>query len=390
MSLGQRWTDELNELRSQGRYRSLAVPSGQDFSSNDYLGYGRKSPLARDENRHNGLCQTSGTASRLLRGNDPIWDELESLLATWHGAEAALMMTSGYTANEGLLSTIVAANDWVASDQFNHASIIDGVRPSRPNLFVFQHNDLNHLEDGLRTAFRSAKGERFVITESLNSMEGDRAPLLQMSSLAERYGAHLIVDEAHATGCFGPQGSGLVDEAGLRSRVLATIHTGGKALGVHGAYICGSQLLKQYLLNRCRHLIFSTALPPALGHWWRTAIPWVQQDESGRNTLRRNAGLFRTELTRLDIDAAGTDQIVPIILGADDRACRAALRLQALGYDIRPIRPPTVPANTARLRISIHADHDQNMLLQLAQALQETLRAIGNNNGEPPPSKTCS
>jgi 8-amino-7-oxononanoate synthase len=377
MSLDQRWTDELQELRSQGRYRSLTVPSGLDFSSNDYLGYARRTASApvANENPLDGTALTSGTASRLLRGNHPVWDEVEGLLARWHGAEAALMMTSGYTANEGLLSTVVAADDWVATDQFNHASIIDGIRLCRPMLFIFQHNDLNHLEDGLRKAIRAGTGERFIVTESLNSMEGDRAPLLEMASLAERFGAHLIVDEAHATGCFGPQGSGLVDELGLRSRVLASIHTGGKALGVHGAYICGNLLLKQYLMNRCRHLIFSTALPPALGHWWRTAIPRVQQDETGRESLRRNVALFRDELARLAIDADGMDQIVPLILGGNERARQAALRLQVQGYDIRPIRPPTVPANSARLRISIHADHDRTTLLQLAEALRETLNS---------------
>ena len=130
--------------------------------------------------------------------------------------------------------------------------------------------------------------ERFIVTESLFSMDGDRAPLTEIVGLAERYGAHLIVDEAHATGCWGPRGAGLVDEAGLRSRVLATVHTGGKALGVTGAYICGSTLLKQVLVNRCRPLIFSTALPPAIGGWWQARIPQVQSDESGRNALRAN------------------------------------------------------------------------------------------------------
>ena len=381
MSLIHRWTDELQVLRSQDRYRSLVAPSGLDFSSNDYLGYSRLSAglpcgtSVRNENSLNGAAQTSGTASRLLRGNHPIWEEVESLLASWHGAETALMMTSGYTANEGLLSTVIGTNDWVASDQLNHASIIDGIRLCRPQLFVFGHNDLNHLEDGLRAASLAGTGERFIVTESLNSMEGDRAPLLEIASLAERYGAHLIVDEAHAIGCLGPQGSGLVDEVGLRSRVLATMHTGGKALGVHGGYICGSQLLKQYLVNRCRHLIFSTALPPALGHWWRDAISRVQRDDVGRESLRRNVALFRAELVHVHIDAKGKDQIVPLNLGADDRACQAALRLQAQGYDIRAIRPPTVPANTARLRISIHADHDPATLLQLAEALRETLNS---------------
>src|SRR5262249_5446211 len=181
----------------------------------------------------------SGMASRLLRGHHPIWDEVESALAAWHGAEAVLMMTSGYTANEGLISTVIEAGDWVATDELNHACIIDGLRLCRPRKFAFRHNDLGHLESGLQAeaAKRQAGRGMFVITESLFSMDGDRAPLPQVVELAERYGAHVLVDEAHATGCYGPAGSGCVDAAGLRGRVLATVHTGGKALGVAGAYV---------------------------------------------------------------------------------------------------------------------------------------------------------
>src|SRR5438132_12246963 len=220
-------------------------------------------------------------ASRLLRGHQAIWEEVETALARWHGAEATLMMTSGYAANEGLLSTLLEPRDWVASDALNHASIIDGLRLSRAERFIYRHLDLDHLEAGLRAVARTRSVQRhlFVVTESLFGMDGDLAPLESLVLLAERYGASVIVDEAHSTGCFGPTGSGCVDAAGLRERVLATVHTGGKALAVAGAYLCGSALLRELLINRCRHFIFTTALPPIMAAGWPDALRRVRPDQ---------------------------------------------------------------------------------------------------------------
>jgi 8-amino-7-oxononanoate synthase len=310
----------------------------------------------------------SGLASRLLRGHHAIWDEVESALAAWHSAEAALVMTSGYVANEGLLSTVTEPDDWVASDALNHASLIDGVRLSRAERHIYRHQDFNHLESGLRAAAqrRDERRQLFIVTESLFGMDGDRTRLESIVALAERYGAHMIVDEAHATGCFGTTGSGLVDAAGLRSRVLATVHTGGKALGVPGAYICGSSSLGELLINRCRHLIFTTALPPAVGEWWLETIARVREDHVSRARLHESAAVLRSALAEFGVEALGNDHIVPIVIGSDVAAVRAAERLQALGYDIRAIRPPTVPQGTARLRIAVHADHDPAMLKRLA------------------------
>jgi len=372
MSLCDRWTSTLEQLRAQGRYRQFVPPRGIDFTSNDYLGY------ASLPNPPSAGLSRSGAASRLLRGHHPIWDEVESTLAAWHGTEAVLMMTSGYAANEGLISTLTEPGDWVATDELNHACIVDGLRLSRCRRFVFRHNDLNHLEDGLRTEAARHEGgrERFVITESLFSMDGDRAPLRDMAELAERYGAHLIVDEAHATGCFGETGSGCVDVAGVRSRALATVHTGGKGLALPGAYIAGSKLLKEFLTNRCRHLIFTTALPPAVGGWWADGITRVQGDSRSRQRLHSNAALFRSELAKRVVPAAGTDYIVPVMIGDDGRAAAAAARLQDSGLDVRAIRPPSVPPGTARLRISVHADHEPAVLVQLAEAVADALSHV--------------
>jgi 7-keto-8-aminopelargonate synthetase-like enzyme len=314
-------------------------------------------------------------ASRLLRGHHAVWDEVEAALAAWHGAEAVLMMTSGFTANEGLIATVIEPTDWVATDERVHASIIDGLRLRRPRKFIFRHNDLNHLEDGLRAeaARRPAGRELFILTESLFSMDGDFAPLAEISALAHRYGAYLIVDEAHATGCFGPAGSGCVDAAGVRAEVLATVHTGGKALAVPGAYICGSALLKDYLVNRCRHLIYTTALPPAVAPWWLEALAVVRGDDEGRRRLHAGAMRFRAELARHGVKAPGDAYIVPIVLGADERAVAAASRLQGQDYDVRAVRPPSVPPGTARLRLSVHADHDPGMLAELAGHVAEAI-----------------
>ena len=382
MSLTDRWDSVLNELRRTGRYRDLAPPCGVDFSSNDYLGYagGQRSSepdaLARvthslaDASGSDGICST---ASRLLRGHHPVWDEVETKLAAWHGADAALMLTSGYIANEGLLSTVIGPGDWVASDECNHASIIDGLRLAKADKFVFRHRDVDHLESGLRDVARSrlAGRELFVVTESLFSMDGDRAPLSALAGLCTRFGAHLIVDEAHATGCFGPAGGGCVGEAGLRRAVLATVHTGGKAMGVLGAYVCGSRRLRELLINRCRHLIFTTALPPVVGQWWLDALERVRRDGVGREALHGNAAFFRRELDRGGVAAAGSDYIVPVILHDDERAVRVAAELQRRGWDVRAIRPPSVPVGSARLRISIHADHDRETLARLAAAVAE-------------------
>lgn len=372
MTLFDRWTTALDQLRTQGRYRQFAVPAGIDFTSNDYLGYAtRPNPPADDLSR-------SGAASRLLRGHHAIWDKVESILADWHGAEAALMMTSGYSANEGLISTLMEPGDWVASDELNHACIVDGLRLARCRRFVFRHNDLNHLENGLKAeAAKNERGrERFVVTESLFSMDGDRAPLTDIADLCERFGAYLIVDEAHSTGCYGPSGSGCVDEAGVRGRVLASVHTGGKALALPGAYIAGSRLLKEYLANRCRHLIYTTAIPPAIGAWWADGIPRVQHDQESRGRLNANAAHFRTELSTRRVRALGSEYVVPIVVGDDPQAVAAAARVREQGFDVRAIRPPSVPAGTARLRISVHADHEFAALTRLAEAVADALHHV--------------
>src|SRR5262245_24831908 len=363
MNLHQLWERILDELRELGRARHLRGPCGIDFSSNDYLGLGKEAPPASDDTAR------SGTASRLLRGQHAVWEQVETELARWHEVEAALVFSSGYVANEGLLSTVIAPGDFVASDACNHASIIDGLRLSGAEKFVYRHNDLDRLDEGLHAAARRRTPERqlFIVSEALFGMDGDVAHLPELVELAQRHEANLIVDEAHSTGCFGPGGSGLIDAAGLRARVCATVHTGGKALGVPGAYVVGSRQLKELLVNRARHFIFTTALPPIVGAWWRAAVRQVQEADARRESLHAKAAGFRRELAHHGLDAPGAHYVVPIILGDDAAATEAARALQEAGFDIRAIRPPSVPPGTARLRIGIHADHDQPTLDALAK-----------------------
>jgi 8-amino-7-oxononanoate synthase len=381
MNLIDRWRRELDRLKQDGRHRALQVPAGIDFSSNDYLGYSKRSLPAASASDRGSQCDLSrsGAASRLLRGQHPIWDEVETKLAAWHHAEAALMMTSGYAANEGLLSTVLSPGDTVFSDQCNHASIIDGLRLSKAEKIVFSHNDLNEIESLMRQGRpnRAAQQAWFIVTESLFGMEGDTAPLRELAALALRHGAHLVVDEAHATGCFGPTGSGLVDALGLRDQVLATVHTGGKALAVPGAYIVGSRLLKDLLVNRCRHFIFTTALPPQVGAWWLDALELVSRDETARSVLHERARIFRAEMLARRIAVGGTHYIASIVLGPDSVAVEAARHLQEAGFDVRAIRPPTVAEGTARLRVSVHSNHDPAVLRRLADVLGSLVSAVG-------------
>jgi 8-amino-7-oxononanoate synthase len=362
MSLADRWERTFAQLHEQGRFRSLKAPAGIDFASNDYLGYagGRRVPPPPT------TLSTSGAASRLLRGHHPIWDEVESRLAAWHGAEAALVFTSGYAANEGLLSTVIGPRDWVASDRLNHACIGDGLRLAGVKPFKFRHNDLNHLEEGLRDAATNRKPDRelFIVTETLFSMDADSPDLQGLNELAERHDAHLILDEAHATGCFGERGTGLLESrrTACGGGVLATMHTGGKALGVPGAYVVGSRKLKDWLVNRCRHFLFTTALPPAIGEWWLAMLDRVPGDAEGRAKLKSNCERF-----------GARSPINPIILGDDAKTVAASERLQSLGFDVRAVRPPTVPEGTARLRVSIHADHSFEQIDALASAIREVL-----------------
>jgi 8-amino-7-oxononanoate synthase len=368
--MNQRILAELSDLESRGELRQLEAVQGIDFSSNDYLG------LATDPRMKqvilegvNSAPRIAATGSRLLSGHDEVWKVLEHEFARWVGTEAALYFTSGYAANIGLLSALLRPEDVVFSDSANHASLIDGIRLAKCRRVIFPHLDLNFLESELRR-IANVDGARVIVVESVFSMEGDRAPLAELVALAERYGAELIVDEAHAIGVRGPRGNGCVAEAGHSAHVLATVHTCGKALASAGAFVCGSQNLHRFLINRARTFIYNTCLPPYFASQVSAGMNLATEADSERERLIELSAFLRNELRRNGFDSTQSDsQIVPVILGPNDAAVNFAEYLRTRGFGVRAIRPPTVPAGSARLRLSLTAKHSKEILANLVSAM---------------------
>ena len=370
VDINQRILAELSELETRAELRHLETVRGIDLSSNDYLG------LATDPRMKLALLEGvasaprfASTGSRLLSGQDEVWTVLEHEFARWVGAEASLYFTSGYAANLGVLTSLLRPEDVVFSDSSNHASLIDGIRLAKCRRVIFPHLDLNYLEDELRRN-AAGSGARVIVVESIFSMEGDRAPLTELADLAERYAAGLIVDEAHAVGVRGPRGSGCVAEAGLTARVLATVCTCGKALAAAGAFVCGSESLRRFLVNRARTFIFNTALPPYFASQVAAGMNFAQESECERSHLVRLSAYLRHKLQENGFDTgAGDSQIVPVILGSNDAAVNFAECLKARGFGVRAIRPPTVPPGTARLRLSLTANLSTDILAELVAAM---------------------
>jgi 8-amino-7-oxononanoate synthase len=350
----KRLEDELAALREQDQLRDLSIPAGIDLGSNDYLGLSSdprlKAAIIRALNED---ARVASTGSRLLSGNSERWEALEADFANFVGTEAALYFPSGYAANIGLLTSLLKRTDTVFSDGSNHASILDGIRLSFARKVVFPHLDLDYLENAMKGA---TAGQRVVVVESLFSMEGDRAPLSDLVALCDRYGAALIVDEAHSVGVDGPQGRGVLASIGRPEAVLASIHTCGKALAAMGAFVAGSRTLRDFLVNRARTFIFTTALPPYCAAHIEKALKLACEADAARARLRELSGYLRRNLKAAGFDAGpGDSQIIPLILGSNEAALRVAASVAAAGFAIRAIRPPTVPAGTARLRLSVNA-----------------------------------
>ena len=377
MNLSDRILADLSDLASRAQLRCLHTPRGIDLSSNDYLG------LAADPRMRKAVqegvasaSRLASTGSRLLSGQDEVWTALESEFARCVGAEAALYFTSGYAANVGLLSAILRPEDVVFSDSANHASLIDGMRLAKCRRVIFPHLELDVLEEQLQTN-RSTAGARVIVVESVFSMDGDRAPLADLASLAARYGAELVVDEAHAIGVCGPSGRGCVAEAGLTKSVLATVYTCGKALAAAGALVCGSENLRSFLINRARTFVFSTALPPYFASQVAAGMNLAAEADRDRAHLAVISDFLRSELRKNNFDTGrGNSQIVPVLLGSNESAMRIAAYLRARGFGVRAIRPPSVPEGTARLRLSLTAKLSEEILAELAAALAQARREV--------------
>jgi 8-amino-7-oxononanoate synthase len=350
----ERIARELRERREKGLLRTLELPRGISLFSNDYLALSSH-PRLREETiraiQESGRVGSGG--SRLLGGNSADWERMEAEFAAFAGTEAAIYFSSGYAANVGLLSAVARPCDIVFSDSLNHASLIDGIRLSGARKIIYPHGDMARLEEVLER-HGDERGAKFIVTESLFSMEGDFAPLGELAELARRHGAELIVDEAHAVGVFGPGGRGLAAEAAIEKQALAVVHTCGKALGSAGAFVCSHRILKEYLVNRARTFVFSTAAPPYLAHQIGAAVRLARGMDAERARLAELARTLREGLRGEGFSVGeGVSQIVPVMTGTNDRALAWAETLQEAGFAVRAIRPPTVPEGTARLRFSL-------------------------------------
>lgn len=375
-------SERLAVYHQAGLLRQLRTTDGfVDFCSNDYLGFAR-SPALRDvirqaDDRYANV-RTGATGSRLLAGQTSLADGLEQELATFYQTESALLFNSGYDANLGLLACLPKVGDTLLTDTLVHASMIDGARLSYANRQRFRHNDLNDLETKLREAAQvQSDGQIFVGVESVYSMGGDVAPLCELADLCDQYGAALIVDEAHATGIYGPNGEGLVVEMGLQERVLARIHTFGKALGVHGAVIVGPAVLRDYLINFARSFIYTTALPPHSLLAIRCAHDHLKAYPDGRKQLNEQLSYFRNRAHALLRTANWTNSWSPIqclIIPGNEQARSVAAEAQRVGLDVRAILSPTVPSGQECLRICIHAFNTNEEIDQLLAVLMDIVK----------------
>lgn len=344
-----------------------------DASSNDYLGLSQH-PLVRA--RASGWAERYGAgapASRLVTGTRDITLAVEQKLAAFKQCEAALLFSSGFQANATVIPALpkVGAGDTaIFSDALNHASIIHGARAAKCPVEVFRHNDLDHLDHLLQ---RHGAGRKLILTESVFSMDGDRADLAALVQLAERHGAALYVDEAHATGVLGPQGRGLAAECGGVDVVMGTL---GKAFGAFGAYIAGSRTLIDWLVNRCPGFIYTTALPPAVLGAVDAALDLVPAMDAERTRLMSHAQRLRELLAQRNYATLGsTTQIVPAVIGSAQDALAAAQSLEAAGVLTVAIRPPTVPDGTSRLRLTLSSRLDENDMQRLLDAVAASLPA---------------
>lgn len=359
---------ELERWSAQGLARDAALPAGVDgvdFGSNDYLGLTRHPRVVEAAREAAARSGAGGRAARLLRGGGSECAAAEEALARWLGAEAALLFPAGYQANLGLVGALVGPGDALFSDRLNHASLIDAARLSRAHVQVHAHLDLDEL--GTRLARARGARRRLVLVESIFSMDGDAAPLEALDELCARHEAWLVVDEAHALGLVGPQGRGLAAELAARpeSRIAARVVTGGKALGVGGAFVVGSKALRATLVNRARAFVFTTAVVPALAGALVAAIEECARAERERARALALAASLAQRLAR----PAPAGAIVPVPAGTPERTLDLTRRLAARGLWVPAVRPPTVPEHGSRLRVVCHAFNTESELDELARAL---------------------
>lgn len=375
-ALSSRLARELDALRSIGRLRNPRILEGApgarvvlggqayvNFASNNYLGLAADSAVRSAAVEAIGQWGAGATASRLMGGTLALHRTLEDELAAFKQCDAALVFPSGYHANTGLIPALAGAGDTILLDRLAHASLVDGARLSKARLKVFRHNDPQDLDRVLSRL--TGGGERWIVTESVFSMDGDRAPLTEIVAIAERRGARTYVDEAHATGVWGPDGSGWINALGLAGRVDVAMGTLSKAFASQGGFVCGSRELIQWAMNRARAFIYSTALAPAAAAAALAALRLARADPARRERL---FALSRRLWAGLGI--AGEGPIVPYPVGADAAAVALSARLWERGLFAPAVRPPTVPKGTARIRFSLTAAHTESDVDRVIDALR--------------------
>lgn len=372
------WLDRLHRSagrrRDLGRDRAIQPPAGLDVCSNDYLGL-RRDPRLAEAAAAAAQAHGAGVgAARLLRGTTPLHGALETALAAWKGTEACLLFNTGYQANATLLPALLGPGDAVFSDALNHASLVDGCRLARAGgatVQVYRHLDLVDLTERM-AAWRAEAGPgalALVATDAVFSMDGDTADLPALLELCRRFEALLLVDEAHATGLLGPSGAGLAEGQGVSGQVPLVMGTLGKALGSFGAFVCAPADLREHLVNTARGFIFSTALPPPVVGAALEGVRIARTEPWRRARALAHAQRLREVLGQPGVPSA----IVPVPVGPDAEAVRLAEVLQARGFDVRAVRPPTVPEGSARLRITTGAHLEEGDVAALAAALRDVL-----------------
>jgi 8-amino-7-oxononanoate synthase len=358
---------KVNSLRQKHLYRKLEVLQGVDFCSNDYLGFSKNNILnesIRDYLNNNG--EVFASSSRLISGTRNLHIEAEVEIAEFLGREASLIFNSGYCANVGVISTL-CRNSIIYSDELNHASIIDGAKKSKADVKVYRHNDYLHLEKLLAND-SAIESERYIITESIFSMDGTLSDIRKLLSLSVKYNTFLIVDEAHSTGILGYEGRGLIYEEDINENRVVSIHTCGKALGCYGAFIGCSEDVREYLINCCREFIFTTALPPLNILLILQSIKNIRVSNDLRIKLRGNIEYFRSKLS---ISSSSKTQIQPFFIEGNKSVVELSRKIRNAGIDIVAIRYPTIAKGLERVRISIHSTHTFEEINALAVYLNE-------------------
>lgn len=369
----RRYAATLSGLDRKDRLRALAPRAGRDFASNDYLGLAASRELAQAVRRALDAGAPVGAGgSRLLRGNAEEHERLEAAATDFFHAERALYFGGGYMANFAALTTLPQKGDLLVMDELIHASAHEGARAGRAHAVTARHNDVEAFAEAIRR-FRAegGAGRAWIAVESLYSMDGDRAPLAELMALADRHDAFLFIDEAHATGVYGEDGRGLAAPFEGRENVLA-LHTCGKALGGSGALLVGAKTLCDFLVNRARPFIYATAPSPLMAVAAEEALALLKAQPERRARLAALVAHAGREMARIGVPASGS-QIQPVIVGDNGRAMALAAALQARGFDVRGVRPPTVPEGTARLRVSLTLNVDEAAVTALVDGLADEM-----------------